>query len=184
MKQSPWIWYSIIGVVVILLFGTIMQVLSFNNGMISLQEMKKAELETTKVEYGQCIIKILETNRVAKAYVSDVMALASKAGSTLQEFNTSLLALIGTQVIPQMSPALRGNVQREIISCRNAYVGRVDLSLKPLYVNFNRMQRQFPNSLYNALFFHWQTDELQMPKADAGNEIFNKGKIEPLKLED
>jgi hypothetical protein len=44
------------------------------------------------------------------------------------------------------------------------------------------MQRQFPNNLYNALFFHWQTEELNMPKNEAGQEIFETGKVKPLDL--
>lgn len=172
-----------VGFIVILTIGLISDALSFNNQMISLQELKKGEIETTKVEYGQCIVKILETNQIAKAYTNDVMELANKAGSNLQQFNQSLLALIGTQVIPQLSSELRANVQREIISCRNAYVGRVDLGLKPMFINFNRLQLQFPNSLYNSLFFHWQPEELQMPKEESSQEAFNSGIIKPLTLE-
>ncbi len=183
MQKNHWVALAVAGFVIILVFGVFQQIVGFNNQMISLQEMKKAEIETTKVEYGQCVVKIMETNQIAKAYRDDVMALAAKAGNNLEQFNKSLLALMGTQVIPQLSPDLRATVQREIISCRNAYTGRVDLGLKPMYVNFNRLQRQFPYSLYNALFFHWQPDELNMPKNEAGQEIFNTGKIKPLDLQ-
>ncbi len=182
MKKN-WIILAVIGFLVIITFGIIQQIIGFNNQMISLQEMKKAEIETTKVEYGQCVVKIMETNQLAKAYRDDIMALATKAGDNLEQFNQSLLALMGTQVIPQLSPELRITVQSEIISCRNAYTGRVDLALKPMYVNFNRLQRQFPNSLYNKLLFNWHTDELNMPKNDAGQEIFDTGKVKPLDLQ-
>ena len=183
MKKNYAIIISITGVVVISIVMAITQAINFNNQMISLQELKKAELETTKVEYGQCIIKILETNKVAKSYKNDVLDLAGKAGSNLEQFSSSLMALIGTQIIPQLSSELRANVQREIISCRNSYVGRVDLALKPMYVNFNRLQRQFPNSIYNSVAFHWQIEDLSMTKADGVNEIFSKGKIEALDLD-
>lgn len=183
MKKTYTITFSIVGVIVISIITAIIQAISFNNKMISLDELKKSELEATKVEYGQCIVKILETNKIAKSYKNDLLELASKAGSNLDRFNSSLLALVGTQVIPQLSPELRANVQREIISCRNAYVGRVDLSLKPLYVNFNRLQRQIPNNLYNSTAFKWQTEELSMPKADAGSDIFTTGKIDALDLD-
>ncbi|MFN7901737.1 MAG: hypothetical protein ACK5O1_02750 [Holosporales bacterium] len=175
--------WAIIGFVAILIFGIIQQIIGFNNKMIALQEMKKAEIETTKVEYGQCIVKITETNQIAKAYRDDIMALATKAGSNLEQLNKSLMALMGTQVIPQMPPDLRAVVQKEILSCRNAYTGRIDLSLKPMYVNFNRLQRQFPYSLYNRLFFDWQPEELSMPKNEAGQEIFDTGRIKPLDLQ-
>jgi hypothetical protein len=144
MGGKNWIVLAVAGFLVILAFGVFRQIINFNNQMISLQEMKKAEIETTKVEYGQCVVKIMETNQVAKAYRDDAMALATQAGNNLEQFNKSLLALIGTQVIPQLSHELRVTVQREIISCRNAYTGRVDFGLKPMYVNFNRLQRQFP----------------------------------------
>lgn len=183
MQKKHWIALAVIGSLAILTFGIFQQIVGFNNQMIALQEMKKAEIETTKVEYGQCIVKIMETNQIAKAYRDDVMGLASKAGSNLEQFNKQMLALIGTQVIPQLSPTLRETVQREIISCRNAYTGRVDLGLKPMFVNFNRLQRQFPNSIYNALFFHWQMDDLNMPKAEEGEEVFKTGKIKPLDLQ-
>ena len=124
----------------------------------------------------------MEVNQVAKSYRDDVLNLAAKAGSNLEQFNKNLLALIGTQVIPQMSANLRENVQRELISCRNAYVGRVDLGLKPMYTNFNFSQRQFPNNIYNSMFFNWQTDDLVMPKNEAGQEIFDTGKIKPIDL--
>jgi len=180
--QKNWVKWAIIGFIIIIAFGIFKQIIGFNNQMISLQEMKKAEIETTKVEYGQCVVKIMETNQVAKAYRDDVMALAAKAGDNLEQFNQSLLALMGTQVIPQLSPDLRVVVQKEIISCRNAYTGRVDLSLKPMYVNFNRLQRQFPYNIYNSLFFHWQTEELNMPKHESGQEIFDTGKVKTLEL--
>ena len=183
MQKKHWLTLTISGFFVIITFGIFNQIIYFNNQMISLQEMKKAEIETVKVEYGQCIVKIMEVNQVAKAYREDVMTLAAKAGDNLKLFNESLLALIGTQIIPQLSPELRINVQKEIISCRNAYTGRVDLSLKPMYVNFNRLQRQFPYSIYNELFFHWQPEELNMPKNEAGEEIFGTGKIKPLELQ-
>ena len=48
--------------------------------MIYLEEKKKAEIEVTKVEYGQSITKIMEVNNVAKAYEEDVFSLADKAG--------------------------------------------------------------------------------------------------------
>lgn len=171
------------GVGLILGAGVFSGIIGFNNQMIALQEMKKAEIETTKVEYGQCIVKIMETNQVAKGYLSDLMTLADKAGSNLNQFNESLLGLIGTQVIPQLSPELRANVQREIIACRNAYVGRIDLALKPMFTKFNWLQRQFPNSLYNRLFFAWTPEELNMPKAAASEAFFKSGLIEPLKLD-
>jgi len=183
MQQKHWIVITCIGVLIILVFGIFQQIVGFNNQMIALQEIKRAEIETTKVEYGQCVIKIMETNQVAKNYRDDVLALAVKAGSNLDQFNKSMVALIGTQIIPQLSPNLRETVQREIISCRNAYTGRVDLSLKPMYVNFNRLQRQFPDSLYNHLFFHWETDELNMPKNEAGLDIFDAGKTKQLDLQ-
>jgi len=183
MASKHWIALAIAGFIAILIFGITQQMIGFNNQMISLQEMKKAEIETTKVEYGQCRVKIMETNQIAKSYRDDVMALAAKAGSNLEQFNKQLLALMGTQVIPQLSSNLRENVQHEIISCRNAYTGRVDFGLKPMFVNFNRLQMQFPNSLYNSLFFHWQPDELNMPKNEAGQEIFDTGKIKPLDLQ-
>jgi hypothetical protein len=183
MKKNHLIALLAAGFVFILAFGIFQQAVGFNNQMISLEEMKKAEIETTKVEYGQCVVKIMETNKIAKGYRDDVMALATKAGDNLAAFNDSLLALLGTQVIPQMSPNLRENVQREIVSCRNAYTGRVDMSLKPMYINYNRLQRQFPNSVYNALFFHWNTEDLNMPKEASGQEIFDSGKIKQLDLD-
>lgn len=183
MKKGQVIALAVVGCMVILAFGVFQQVIHFNNQMISLQEMKKAELETTKVEYGQCVVKIMETNQVAKSYREDVMNLANKAGDNLEQFSQSLMALMGTQVIPQLSPNLRENVQREIISCRNAYVGRVDLGLKPMYVRYNTMQRQFPYNIYNAMFFDWKPEELIMPKNEAGQQIFDSGKIEPLGLD-
>jgi hypothetical protein len=182
LKNKNQIIFAVFGAFVISVVIAIVQAVNFNNQMISLQELKKAEIETTKVEYGQCVVKILETNDIADLYLKDVLTLAGKAGDNLEQFNSSLMALIGTQVIPQLSFELRANVQREIISCRNAYVGRVDLGLKPMYVQFNRLQRQFPNSVYNTLAFHWQTEDLEMPKADAGNDIFSTGKIEALNL--
>src|SRR5580692_7471640 len=102
MQQKHWIALAIIGFFVIVAFGIFQQIVGFNNQMIALQEMKKAEIETTKVEYGQCIVKIMETNQIARAYRDDVMALAAKAGSNLEQFNKQMLALIGTQVIPQL----------------------------------------------------------------------------------
>ena len=182
MQTKHWVLIAIIGFIFIIGFGLCRQIVDFNNEMISLQEMKKAEIETTKVEYGQCIVKIMETNQIAKDYRDDVMALASKAGNNLEQLNKQLMALVGTQVIPQLSPELRATVQREIISCRNAYIGRVDLSLKPMYVDYNRLQRQFPNNIYNALFFHWQTEELSMPKHEAAEKTFETGKVVPLDL--
>jgi hypothetical protein len=183
MLQKNWVLFGVAGVAAILVFGIVSQAISFNNQMVSLNEMKKAELETTKVEYGQCVVKIIESNQVAKAYKNDVMELASKAGNNLQQFNQSLMALLGTQVIPQLSPELRANVQREVISCRNAYTGRVDLGLKPMYINFNRLQEQFPNSLYNALLFHWQREDLEMPKAEEAQKAFDSGKVTPLNID-
>ena len=182
MKKKHWITLAIFGFTIINAFGIFNQIIDFNNQMISLQEMKKAEIEIVKVEYGQCIVKIMEVNQVAQAYREDVMTLAAKAGDNLKQFNESLLALIGSQVIPQLSPELRMIVQKEIISCRNAYTGRVDLSLKPMYINFNRLQRQFPYNIYNELLFHWQPEELNVPKNEAGEEIFRIGKIKPLEL--
>ncbi len=181
-SKKGWIIFASVGVVVILVYGIFSQIINFNNRMISLQEMKKAEIETTKVEYGQCIIKILETNKIAKSYNNDVLALATKAGSSLNQFQHNLIALIGTQIIPQLSPSLRENVQREIISCRNAYIGRVDLGLKPMYIEFNQLQRQFPYSVYNGLFYHWQTEELNMPKEESVDNLFEKKTIQPLDL--
>ncbi len=183
MDNKSWIVTAAIGFCIILGFGVARQIVNFNNQMISLQEMKKAEIETTKVEYGQCVVKILESNRIAKAYRDDVMTLADKAGSSLAEFNKQLLALMGTQVIPKLSPTLRANVQREIVTCRNSYTGRVDFALKPMYVNFNRLQRQFPNNIYNALFFHWTPEELNMPKNESGQDIFDSGKVNKLDLD-
>lgn len=182
MNKSRLFYLIGFGFIAILIFGIFGQIVGFNNQMIALQEMKKAEIETVKVEYGQCIVKIMETNKIAKSYNQDVLNLADKAGTNLKQFNQNLIALIGTQIIPNLSPNLRENVQHEIISCRNSYTGRVDLSLKPMYINFNRLQRQFPNSLYNSLFFNWQTDDLDMPKNEAGQEIFDSGKIEILDL--
>ncbi|MDX2082982.1 MAG: hypothetical protein SFV53_03230 [Rickettsiales bacterium] len=182
MKKRNIILLVIAGFFAIITFGIFQQIIGFNNEMIALQEMKKAEIETTKVEYGQCVVKIMETNQIAKAYKDDVMELAKKAGNNLEQFNKSLIALMGTQVIPQLSSDLRANVQREIISCRNAYIGRVDLGLKPMFINFNRLQKQFPNSLYNSLFFDWQTEELNMPKNSSGQEIFDSGEIKTLDL--
>ena len=49
-----------------------------------------------------------------------------------------------------------------------------------MYVNFNRLQRKFPNNIYNTISFHWQKDDLSMPKADTGKDIFSTGKIEAL----
>jgi hypothetical protein len=182
IPQKYWITLAVVGFFVIIIFGICNRMIYFNNQMVSLQEMKKAEIETTKVEYGQCIVKIMETNQIAKAYNEDVMALATKAGNNLEQFNKSLLALVGTQVIPQLSPDLRIAVQREIISCRNAYTGRVDFGLKPMYVHFNLLQRQFPYNIYNSLFFHWQLEDLNMPKNDSGQEIFDTGKVKELNL--
>lgn len=183
MKRKNLVALTIAGFVLIIGFGIFKQIINFNNQMISLQEMKKAELEATKVEYGQCIVKIMETNKIAKAYRDDVMKLADKAGDNLDQFNKSLFAMIGTQVIPQLSSDLRGTVQREIISCRNAYSGRVDLGLKPMYVTFNLLQRQFPYNIYNKLFFNWQTEELNMPKEESTEEVFKSGKIKPIELD-
>lgn len=181
MKISPS--QIIVCAIGIVLFGVALNIISFNNKMIHLDELKKAEIETTKVEYGQCVVKILETNKVAKAYTTDVMNLAKEAGANLNQFNQQLIALIGTQVIPQLSSELRANVQREIIACRNGYVGRIDLGLKPMFTNFNRLQRQFPNNLYNNLFFNWKTEELNVPKAEAASEAFSSGKINVLNLD-
>ncbi len=180
--QKNLVRWAVVGFALIMVFGIFRQVVGFNNQMISLQEMKKAEIETTKVEYGQCVVKIMETNQVAKSYKNDIIEIANKAGDNLEQFNQSLLALIGTQIIPQFSPDLRVVVQKEIISCRNAYTGRVDLGIKPMYINFNRLQRQFPNNIYNALFFNWQLEELNMPKHESGQEIFDTGKVKALEL--
>ena len=49
-------------------------------------------------------------------------------------------------------------------------------------INFNRLQRQFPYNIYNELLFHWQPEELNVPKNEAGEEIFRIGKIKPLEL--
>lgn len=182
MQKKYLIILTIVGFSIIILFGIVKQIIDFNNKMISLQELKKAELEATKVEYGQCIVKIMETNQIAKAHRDDVMKLADKAGDNLDQFNKSLFALIGTQVIPQLSSDLRATVQREIISCRNSYTGRVDLGLKPLFVNFNLLQRQFPYNVFNRLFFSWQTEELNMPKEESVEEVFDSGKIKPIDL--
>lgn len=184
MRIDLCIKFAIIGFVSIVFFGFIKQSIDFNNQMISLREMKKVEIETTKVEYGQCVVKVFETNQIAKSYRNDVMHLADIAGNNLSKFNKNLLTLISTQVVPKMSPNLRETVQREIISCRNAYTGRVDLSLKPMYMEFNRLQKQFPNSLYNSLFFHWQEDEFIMPKNSAGKEIFTTGEVKQLDLKE
>ncbi len=182
MKRKHWVVISITLSVAIILLGLTQSIVQFNNQMIYLSEQKKSAIETTKVEYGQCIIKILELNQTAKNYTKDVNNLSKLAGQNLQKFNQHLLALIGTQVIAKLSPNLRENVQKEIISCRNAYIGRVDYSLKPLYVEFNRLQRQFPNSLYNALFFHWRVDELNMPQTNATRHVFKTHQIKPLEL--
>ena len=182
MQKNKLINIAIIGGAAIIIFGIFQQIVGFNNYMISLEEMKKAEIETTKVEYGQCIVKIMEVNKVAKAYTQDVFNLADKAGKNLEQFDNNLIALIGTQIIPQLSPELRLTVQKEIISCRNAYTGRVDLGLKPMYVNFNLEQRKFPNNIYNALFFNWKPDELIMPKNEAANEAFESGEVKVLDL--
>ncbi len=139
---------------------------------------------TTEVPaYAMATYTADEGDEDLRAYRDDVMQLANKAGSNLEQFNQQLMALVGTQVIPQLSSNLRENVQREIISCRNAYTGRVDLSLKPMFVNYNRLQRQFPNSLYNSMFFHWQPEELSMPKEESGQQIFDTGKIKPMQLD-
>ena len=183
MQKKHLIILAIAGFFVILAFGIFKQIINFNNKMISLQELKKAEIEATKVEYGQCIVKIMETNKIAKAYRDDVMKLADKAGDNLEQLNNSLLALMGTQVIPQLSPDLRLTVQREIISCRNSYTGRVDFGLKPLFVNFNLLQRQFPYSLYNSLFFNWKTEELILPKEESTEAVFESGKIKAMDLD-
>jgi|GEM_PF-3699619 len=182
MQKRNLVPITIIGVAVILIFGIFQQIVGFNNYMISLEEKKKAEIEVTKVEYGQCIVKIMEVNNVAKAYAKDVFSLADKAGKNLEEFNNKLMALIGTQIIPQLSPELRLAVQKEIISCRNSYTGRVDLGLKPMYISFNQTQRKFPNNLYNSLFFNWKPEELIMPKNEAATEAFNSGEIKVLDL--
>lgn len=183
MSKNKLIALTIAGFFIIISFGIFKQIVNFNNQMIALQELKKAELEATKVEYGQCIVKIMETNKIAKAHRDDVMKLADKAGDNLDQLNKSLLALIGTQVIPQLPSDLRETVQREIISCRNSYTGRVDFGLKPLFVNFNLLQRQFPYSIYNSLFFHWQTDELNLPKEESTDEVFESGKIKAIELD-
>lgn len=182
ITKENWMKWSIIGIIVIFPFGIFGQIIDFNNSMISIQEMKKVEMETTKVEYGMCVVKIMETNQIAKAYRDDVMKLADKAGDNLEQLNQSLFALIGTQIIPQLSPELRIVVQKEIISCRNSYIGRVDLGLKPMYLNFNRMQRQFPNNIYNSMFFDWKTEDLIMPKSESAEQDFNSGKVKTLDL--
>ena len=183
MLKNNWILVASAGAFLFAGIGVFQQIVNFNNRMISLQEMKKAEIESAKVEYGQCIIKIIETNQAAKNYRNDIMALAEEAGKNLGHFQKQVTALIGTQIIPQISPSLRETVQRQIISCRNAYTGRVDLDIKPMYVEFNQLQRQFPYSIYNAIFFHWKTEELKMPHNESSDKIFNDKKIEPLDLD-
>lgn len=175
---------AIVGVCFIFLLGVATQVIDYNNRMISLKEMKKVELETTKVAYGQCIVKVLETNQVAKSYRDDIMRLADIAGNNLSKFHNNLVNLVSTQIIPQLAVNLRENVQREIIACRNEYTSRVDLNLKPMYLEYNRLQQQFPNNVYNALFFHWQQDELVMPKYSAAKEIFATGEVKEINLKD
>ncbi len=173
---------ALAGAAGILVIGMFSSAVRFNNAMVSLDEMKKAELEATKTEYGQCLIKILETNQMANAYKNDVMQLATQAGTNLDRVSESLLALLGTQIIPQLSPELRANVQQEIVSCRNAYIGRVDMALKPMYINFNRLQRTFPNSFYNRIF-GWELEELVLPTTGTARADFETGTTGPLPLE-
>lgn len=183
IQKKHWISLTILGILGIIAFTAFNDAIRFNNQMINLNELKAAELETTKVEYGQCIVKILETNQIAKAYREDVMTLANKAGSNLKDFNNKLVALIGTQVIPGLSSNLRETVQHEIISCRNAYTARVDLNLKPMFVNFNRLQKEFPNNIYNKFFYHWQPENLNMPTNETAEKTFATGKITSLDLQ-
>ncbi len=181
MSRPSLVTIALAGAAGILVLGAISSAVRFNNAMVSLDEMKKAELEATKTEYGQCLIKILETNQVAVAYKNDVMELATQAGSNLNQVSDSLMALWGTQIIPQLAPDLRTNVQQEIVTCRNAYIGRVDMALKPMYINFNRLQRTFPNSFYN-LAFGWKQDELVLPTTEDTRKSFESGKATPLQL--
>lgn len=182
MAQRHWVAIGIIGLFIILIYSMFSQAISFNNRMIALQQIKRAEIETTKVQYGQCVVKILETNAVAKSYTKEIDYLADKAGHNLGQFHNALMAFLGAKVIPSLSTSLQQNVQREIISCRNAYTAKVNYDLKPVFVEFNSLQLQFPYSVYNKLFYHWRPDYLNMPKNEAANAAFTTGKIKTLSL--
>ena len=145
--------------------------ISFNNRMISMTQRIDNELESTKTNYSQCIIKIWETNQIAKAYSKDVTNLADKAWENLSWFSEQMMTWFNTNVIPDLSPNLRENVQREIISCRNAYIAKVDLDLKPLFTTYNTSIQSFPNVLFNMLLWY-DKKEFKMPQEAKVTESF------------
>ncbi len=170
-----------LGVLVMMALSILGGAVSFNNTMITLDETKKGKLEGVKTSYSQCIVKITEVNGVASAYKNDLVEMAKAAGSNLQAFSQQAMTWFNTKIMPEVSPNLRENVQREIVACRNEFSAGVKFDLVPLYVTFNQNVRQFPNSLYN-LFFQWKTEDLKMPQESSVIKQFETGVVTPVEL--
>lgn len=158
-------------VIWILFFWLVAKWITFNNQMITLNERIDNELESTKVNYSQCLIKIWEVNDIAKAYKNDLFEISVTAWNNLNSFSEQLMTWFNTKIIPEVSPSLRENVQIEIVSCRNAYVWKVDLDLKPLYTVYNTSLQIFPNNLIN-LILNYEKKEFIMPKTEEVNKSF------------
>lgn len=156
---------------VILTLGLVINAINYNNKMIKNNEIITNTLESTKVEYSQCLIKIGEQNSIAKAYKNDLIEISWKAWENLNWFSNQMMTWFNTKILPEVSPDLRKNVQMEIRSCRNSYTSKIDLELKPLFTTFNTLQKTFPWSLYN-MFFDWEIREFVMPKTEKVTEIF------------
>lgn len=170
-----------IGIFVMVALSVLGGAVSFNNTMIGMDELKKGKLEGVKTSYSQCIVKITEVNGVASAYKNDLVEMSKVAGSNLQAFSEQAMTWFNTKIMPEVSPNLRENVQREIVSCRNEFSAGVKFDLVPLYVTFNQNVRQFPNSVYN-LFFQWKTEDLKMPQESSVIKQFDTGIVNPIEL--
>lgn len=177
MKTMPAI-IAIATVVVLALANAI----SFRNGIVDIQNRKQGENESMRVSYSQCVTKITETNGVAKAYKNDLVEVTKAAGDNLQAFDQQMMTWLTTNLLPEVSPNLRENVQREIVSCRNAFVNRIDQSVKPLYVEYNNRVEKFPGLLW-ASMFGYSREDLKLPKTEAVQKAFDTGTDEPLELE-
>lgn len=165
-----------------LTLSLVLKGISFNNTMVSLEENITTEMEATKVNYSQCLIKIWEVNDISKAYSNDVLKISKSAWENLDSFSDQLMTWFNTKIIPELSPDLRKNVQSEIVSCRNAYLWKVEYDLKPLFKVYNTNLKTFPNSFIN-LFTKFEKKDFILPKLESVTKSFETWIDNKLNLE-